>query len=57
MAELNKDEIVNLNELKKKKPAELARYAAELKIEGAAGLRKQDLIFAVPHRQQRCGFF
>jgi transcription termination factor Rho len=47
MAELNKDEIVNLNELKKKKPAELARYAAELKIEGAAGMRKQDLIFAV----------
>lgn len=47
MAELSKDGIVNLNELKKKKPAELAKYAADLKIEGAAGMRKQDLIFAL----------
>jgi transcription termination factor Rho len=45
--DLGKDGIINLNELKKKKPTELARYAAELKIEGAAGMRKQDLIFAL----------
>ena len=38
---------INLNELKKKKPAELAKYATELEIEGAAGMRKQDLIFAL----------
>jgi transcription termination factor Rho len=44
---LNQDGVVNLNELKKKKPAELARYALDMKIEGAAGMRKQDLIFAL----------
>jgi transcription termination factor Rho len=44
---LSKDGVINLNELKKKKPAELAKYALELNIEGAAGLRKQDLIFAL----------
>jgi transcription termination factor Rho len=44
---LSEDGIVNLNELKKKKPAELAKYAADLQIEGAAGMRKQDLIFAI----------
>ena len=44
---LSTDGVVNLNELKKKKPAELAKYAADLKIEGAAGMRKQDLIFAL----------
>ena len=44
---LSRDGVINLNELKKKKPAELAKYAAELEIEGAAGMRKQDLIFAL----------
>ena len=44
---LAKDGVISLNELKKKKPHELARYAAELNIEGAAGMRKQDLIFAL----------
>ncbi|MEZ4271453.1 MAG: transcription termination factor Rho [Myxococcota bacterium] len=38
---------MNLNELKKKKPTELARHAAEMGIEGASGMRKQDLIFAL----------
>ncbi len=38
---------INLNDLKKKKPAELGRMAAELNIEGVAGMRKQDLIFAL----------
>lgn len=44
---LDKDGVVNLNDLKKKKPAELAKYAADLNIEGAAGMRTQDLIFAI----------
>jgi transcription termination factor Rho len=43
----DKDGVINLNELKKKKPGELARFAEELNIEGAAGMRKQDLIFAL----------
>ncbi len=38
---------INLNDLKKKKPAELGRMAADLNIEGVAGMRKQDLIFAL----------
>jgi len=38
---------INLNDLKKKKPAELGRMAAELNIEGVACMRKQDLIFAL----------
>jgi transcription termination factor Rho len=42
-----KDTVINLNDLKKKKPAELAKMAAELNIEGTAGMRKQDLIFAL----------
>ncbi len=44
---LNKDGVINLNELKKKKPAELLKFAAELQIEGTGGMRKQDLIFAL----------
>lgn len=44
---LSQDGVINLNELKKKKPSELARYAQEMQIEGAAGMRKQDLIFAL----------
>src|SRR5688500_11604763 len=43
---LSKDGVVNLNELKKKKPAELAKYAAALKIEAAAGSRKHYLLSA-----------
>lgn len=38
---------INLNDLKKKKPAELVSMATELNIEGVAGMRKQDLIFAL----------
>ncbi len=38
---------MNLKELKEKKITDLAAIAKELKVEGAAGLRKQDLIFAV----------
>jgi transcription termination factor Rho len=38
---------MNLKELKEKKITDLAAIAKELKVEGAAGLRKQDLIFAI----------
>jgi transcription termination factor Rho len=38
---------MNLKELKDKKITDLAAIARELKVEGAAGLRKQDLIFAI----------
>ena len=30
----DKDEVINLNELKKMKPQQLAKYASKLKIEG-----------------------
>ena len=38
---------MNLKELKEKKATEIAALAKELKIEGASGMRKQDLIFAI----------
>jgi transcription termination factor Rho len=40
-------EEMNLKALKKKKIADLLRIAKELEVEGATGLRKQDLIFAL----------
>jgi len=38
---------MNLKELKEKKIGDLSAIAKELKIEGASGMRKQDLIFAI----------
>ena len=38
---------MNLKELKEKKITELSAIAKELVVEGAAGMRKQDLILAV----------
>ena len=38
---------MNLKELKEKKIADLLTIAKELGVEGASGLRKQDLIFAI----------
>lgn len=38
---------MNLKELKEKKITELAAIAKELRIDGAAGMRKQDLIFSI----------
>jgi transcription termination factor Rho len=38
---------MNLQELKKKTPAELLAYAEELQIEAASSLRKQELMFAI----------
>ncbi len=38
---------MNLKELKEKKIIDLANIARDLKIEGASGLRKQDMIFAI----------
>ncbi|MBI3453041.1 MAG: transcription termination factor Rho, partial [Rhodospirillales bacterium] len=38
---------MNLQELKRKTPAELLAYAEELQIENASALRKQDMMFAI----------
>src|SRR5260370_35783062 len=38
---------MNLQELKRKTPAELLAFAEELQIEDASSLRKQDMMFAV----------
>jgi transcription termination factor Rho len=38
---------MNLKELKEKKITELTSIGKELKVEGASGMRKQDLIFAI----------
>ncbi len=38
---------MNLKDLKSKKIADLAHIGKELKLEGASGMRKQDLIFAI----------
>jgi transcription termination factor Rho len=38
---------MNLTELKKKSPAELIAIAQELKLEGMARSRKQDVIFGI----------
>jgi transcription termination factor Rho len=42
---------MNLSELKEKSIAQMNEFARELKIEGAAGLRKQDLVFAILQAQ------
>jgi transcription termination factor Rho len=42
---------MNIAELKQKKISELARMAKEFKIEGVAGMRKQELMFALLQRQ------
>ncbi|MBX7145800.1 MAG: transcription termination factor Rho [Alphaproteobacteria bacterium] len=41
---------MNLQELKRKSPAELLAFAEELQIENASNLRKQDMVFAVLKR-------
>ena len=38
---------MNLQDLKKKSPADLLSYAEELEIENASTLRKQDMMFAI----------
>ena len=38
---------MNLQELKRKTPAELLAFAEELEIENASSLRKQDMMFAI----------
>jgi len=51
--EINKTSVKNMNlvELKEKKISELARIARSFKIEGAAGMRKQELIFSILQAQ------
>jgi transcription termination factor Rho len=42
---------MNIKDLKKKKASELAKISKELNVEGASGMRKQDLIFAILQAQ------
>ena len=42
---------MNIKDLKKKKINELYRIAKELNVEGASGMRKQELIFAILQAQ------
>ena len=51
MARQNEDRHMNLAELKAKNIRELNQMARELNIDGAAGLRKQELIFALLQSQ------
>jgi transcription termination factor Rho len=46
-----KEQQMNLNELKKKKIGELTEVARELKVEGASGMVKQELIFSILQAQ------
>jgi len=43
--------MMNIKELKKKKIGELNKIAKELNVEGASGMRKQELIFAILQAQ------
>jgi transcription termination factor Rho len=45
------EDIMNIKDLKKKKVSELNKIAKELNIEGASGMRKQELIFAILQAQ------
>src|SRR5882762_691763 len=42
-----RESTMNLQELKRKTPAELLAFAEELQIENASSLRKQDMMFAI----------
>lgn len=46
---------INLKELKNKRIAEINRQAKELGIDGASGMRKQELIFSLLHAQSDRG--
>jgi transcription termination factor Rho len=46
-----KERVMNIKDLKKKKINELTKIARELNVEGASGMRKQDLIFAILQAQ------
>src|SRR5699024_5552004 len=48
-------EVLNLSELKRKTPEELSKLAESVGLEGAARLRKQDMIFAILKAHARNG--
>ena len=51
------NEIINLRDLKQKKIADLAALAKELNVEGAANMRRQELIFGILQAQaEKNGF-
>ena len=50
-------EMINLSDLKQKKIADLAALAKELNVEGAANMRRQELIFSILQAQaEKNGF-
>jgi len=51
MSMTGKESIMNITELKEKTIDELALVAKELNVDGASGLRKQDMIFAILQAQ------
>jgi transcription termination factor Rho len=51
MKEEEKGEVMNIKDLKKKKINELYKIAKDLNVEGASGMRKQELIFAILQAQ------
>ena len=40
-------QVMKLQDLKNKKPADLLAFAEELEIENASSMRKQDMLFAI----------
>jgi transcription termination factor Rho len=54
---LKRKNLMNIVELKEKKISELTQMAKQYKIEGAAGMRKQELMFALlQHQIEKNGF-
>jgi transcription termination factor Rho len=51
MKKIKGNNLMNIAELKEKKISELTQMAKQLKVEGAAGMRKQELMFALLQSQ------
>ncbi len=47
IVELKSDQVLNIQDLKEMRIADLLRLAKNLEVEGAVGMRKQDLIYAI----------
>ena len=51
MKKIKENNLMNIAELKEKKISELTKLAKKLKVDGAAGMRKQELMFALLQSQ------
>ena len=51
MKKIQGNNLMNIAELKEKKISELTQMAKQMKVEGAAGMRKQELMFALLQSQ------